>query len=86
MKQDELEKLGVVGVNYGSQEPITLQLRLNYAFFAPKDRRSSFFRHHAVRALPATSKVSLSKAVWVQQPWQAMGIGFLDCNCTVSLQ
>ena len=36
MKQDELEKLGVVGVNYGSQEPITLQLRLNYAFFAPK--------------------------------------------------
>ena len=36
MKQDELEKLGVVGVNYGSQEPIILQLRLNYAFFAPK--------------------------------------------------
>ena len=36
MKEDELEKLGVVGVNYGSQEPIMLQLRLNYAFFAPK--------------------------------------------------
>ena len=35
-KEEELEKLGVVGVNYRSQEPITLQLRLNYAFFAPK--------------------------------------------------
>ena len=35
-REDELEKLGLVGVNYGSQEPITLQLRLNYAFFAPK--------------------------------------------------
>ena len=29
------------------------------------DRRSSFFHHHAVRALPAASPISLSKAVWV---------------------
>ena len=42
-KEDELEKLGVVGVNYGSQEPITRQLRLNYDALAP------FSRHNCVQ-------------------------------------
>ena len=41
------------------------------------DRRSSFFRHYAVGALPAASQISISNPSWGQQQWQAMESGFL---------